>query len=115
MNTAYYTFTSWTDGRLAAGFGGGLDGTRRTSVTEERPRGTRPTGGDNVIDLSAWRAANLSAFEEEPDQAAEELSEPDIPAPRPRKSRRAALAAELISTASVALAALVIIVQVLTF
>ena len=110
MNTAYYTFTSWTDGRLAAGFGGGLDGTRRTSVTEERPRGTRPTGGANVIDLSAWRATNLSAFEEEPDQAAEELSEPDIPAPA-----RAALAAELISTASVALAALVIIVQVLTF
>lgn len=115
MNTAYYTFTSWTDGKLAAGFGGGLDGTRRTAITKERSRGARPTGGDNVIDLSAWRAANLSAFEEEPDRAGEELPEPDIPAPRPWKSQRAALVAELISTASVALVALVVIVQVLTF
>ena len=73
-----------------------------------------------MIDLTAWRAANLEACGEKGtdgtawDDAgtAEELG---MPAPRPRKSRRAAFWAELASTVSVAAAALAIILRVAVF
>ena len=57
MSTVYDT-AAWKDGKLAAGFGGGLDGTRRRNAAEDRPR---PVVRDNVIDLAAWREASLSA------------------------------------------------------
>lgn len=104
MSTVYDT-AAWKDGKLAAGFGGGLDGTRRRNAAEDRPR---PVVRDNVIDLAAWREASLSA-------PGEETAGPETPAPRPRRSQRAALIAELVSTACVALVTLVIILRVLTF
>lgn len=115
MNTVYDRAAAWKDGKLAAGFGGGLDGTRRRDAAEDRPRRARPVGRDNVIDLAAWREASLSAPGEEPDWTGEEMAQPEIPASRPRRSQRAALIAELVSTACVALVTLVIILRVLTF
>ena len=115
MKTAHYTFTTWNAGAMAAGFDGGAAPVRRPT------RRTAP-GTDNVIDLNAWRAANpeLTPREEEQDWAAPTYGEPEeaelsIPAPRPRKSRRAAVLTELISTASVAAAALAIILRVVAF
>lgn len=115
MNTAYYTFTTWNDGAMAAGFDGGA------SMVRQPPRKAAPAG-DNVIDLNAWRAANLATPEEdqeERDWAGEDRGEEEelrlSPAPRPRRSRRAAFLAELASTLSVAAAALVLIVRVLAF
>ena len=107
MSTVYDT-AAWKDGKLAAGFGGGLDGTRRGNAAEDRPSRACPVGRDNVIDLAAWREASLSA-------PGEETAGPETPAPRPRRSQRAALIAELVSTACVALVTLVIILRVLTF
>ena len=111
MNTAYNTLTTWSGGAMAAGFDGTADAGRRSALVRQ---GGRARGGDNVIDLTAWRAANLEACGEESADgtAAEELS---MPAPRPRKSRRAAFWAELASTVSVAAAALAIILRVAVF
>ena len=118
MNTAYYTLTTWSGGAMAAGFGGPAGDIRQTAVVRQSGRAR---GGDNVIDLTAWRAANLEACGEkgtdgtawdDAGTAAEELS---MPAPRPRKSRRAAFWAELASTVSVAAAALAIILRVAVF
>ena len=111
MNTAYNTLTTWSGGAMAAGFGGSAGDICQTAVVRQSGRAR---GGDNVIDLTAWRAANLEACGEESADgtAAEELS---MPAPRPRKSRRAAFWAELASTVSVAAAALAIILRVAVF
>ena len=76
-----------------------------------------------MIDLTAWRAANLAMPEEEPeelewdggDDGGEAEPELLLPAPRLRKSRRAALVAELVSTASVVVVTLAIILRVLAF
>lgn len=117
MNTAYYTLTTWNGGAMAAGFDGAAGCTRQAAMVRQSGR----RGGDNVIDLTAWRAANLETCGGEStdgaawsdDEAAEgELS---VPAPRPRKSRRAAFMAELASTAGVAAAALAIILRVVAF
>ena len=117
MKTACYTFTTWNSGAMAAGFDG--------AALVRQPQRSAAPRTDNVIDLAAWRAANpeLTPREEEQDWAAlpygepEEPEEPElsIPAPRPRKSRRAAVLTELISTASVAAAALAIILRVVAF
>lgn len=117
MNTAYYTLTTWSGGAMAAGFDRAADCARQTAIVRQSGR----RGGDNVIDLTAWRAANLETCPEERmdeaawsgDEAAEgELS---VPAPRPRKSRRAAFLVELASTVSVAAAALAVILRVVAF
>ncbi len=114
MKTACYTFTTWNSGAMAAGFDG-------AALVRQPQRNAAPRA-DNVIDLAAWRAANpeLTHQEEEQDWAAPTYGEPEepelsIPAPRPRKSRRAAVLTELISTASVAAAALAIILRVVAF
>lgn len=116
MKTAHYTFTTY-ESAMASGFGGGA--VHQSALIREPER----KGGDNVIDLTAWRAANLVMPEEEEDGSGwsgeeyEEGAEPElcIPAPRPRKSRRAAILAELASTVSVAAAALAVILRVLAF
>ncbi len=120
MKTVHYTFTTWNESAMASGFDGA--GTaRQAALIREPQRKARTLGGDNVIDLTAWRAANLLEAEEEPleelDWTGEEREEPElyIPAPRPRKSRRAAVAAELAATVSVAAAALAVILWVLAF
>lgn len=122
MNTAYYTFTTWSGGAMAAGFDGGA---RQAAMVRQS---RRAQGGDNVIDLSAWRAANPELCPEEgagqdgwageagwAEEACLEEAELALPAPRPRRSRRAAFAAELASTLSVAAAALAIILRVAVF
>lgn len=114
MNTAYYTFTTWNDSAMASGFDGGA------SLVRQSRRDAAPAA-DNVIDLNAWRAANpeLTAREEADWDAGayESLEEPElsVPAPRPRKSHRAAVLAELASTAGVAAAALAVILRVVAF
>lgn len=111
MKTACYTFTTWNSGAMAAGFDG--------AALVRQPQRSAAPRTDNVIDLAAWRAANpeLTPREEEQDWAALPDGEPElsIPAPRPRKSRRAAVLTELISTAGVAAAALAIILRVVAF
>lgn len=123
MKTVHYTFTTWSDGAMASGFDGTVAGTRRAAAVREPERKVRPLGADNVIDLAAWRAANLDMMEplDDPAWAAEQEDEGmeeagfAVPAPRPRKSRRAALAAELVSTVCVAAVTLAIILRVLAF
>lgn len=120
MNTAYYTFTTWNEGTMAAGFDGAAGGGRQAAMVRQPGGKARALGGDNVIDLTAWRAANLETCGEEgtdgaawsEEEGAEELS---VPAPRPRKSRRAAFMAEMASTVSVAAAALAVILRVVAF
>lgn len=121
MKTAYYTFTTWEGGAMAAGCDGGLGGERRTSLVR-RPAGEScARDRDKVIDLTAWRAANLDGEEAEDragldwDEAGPDWTEEEPPAPRPRRSRRAMVTAELVSTLSVVVVAVAIIVRALTF
>lgn len=122
MKTAHYTFTTWSESAMASGFDG-AGASRQAALIREPERKARTLGGDNVIDLTAWRAANLMMPEEEEDESGwsgeeyEEEAEPElyIPAPRPRKSRRAAFLAELTATVSVAAAALAVILWVVAF
>ena len=125
MKTAYYTFTTWNDGAMAAGFDSAVGGERRTAMVRQTEQRTRVPEEEKVIDLTAWRAANPELVEEEREEPVwdgggsgweregpEELS---APVPRPRRSRRTMLTAELVSTLSVVAAALALIVRVLTF
>lgn len=121
MKTVHYTFTTWNESAMASGFDGAA-AVHQSALIPQRPQKSRTLGGDNVIDLTAWRAANLLEDEEEPleepdwaGEAYEEREEPElyIPAPRPRKSHRAAVAAELIATVSVVAAALAVILGML--
>lgn len=123
MKTAHYTFTTWNESAMASGFGGGAP-VRQAALVREPRRKARTLGGDNVIDLTAWRAAKELEPEEEPLDEADwagaaygESEEPElyIPAPRPRKSRRAAFLAELTATVGVAAAALAVILLVVAF
>lgn len=124
MKTAYYTFTTWDDGAMAAGFDRTVGEPRQAAMIRRTEGRTRALDEDKVIDLAVWRAANLD--QEEPEESAWDGGEgewtaeapeesPAVPAPRPRKSRRAMLTAELVSTLSVVAAALALIVRVLTF
>lgn len=122
MKTAHYTFTTWNERAMASGFDGAGAAGRQGALVREPQRPARPLGRDNVIDLTAWRAANLAMPEEEPEELEwdggdDGEGEPELllPAPRPRKSRRAALVAELVSTASVVVVTLAIILRVLAF
>ena len=117
MKTAYYTFTTWNDGAMAAGFDSGLNKERQSALIRQPVGESRARDGDKVIDLNAWRAVNSDEAEDGPEW---ETVEPDwpggaLPAPRPRKSRRAMLVAELVSTLSVVAVAAAIIVRVLAF
>ena len=126
MKTAHYTFTTWNERAMASGFDGAGAAGRQGALVREPQRPARPVGRDNVIDLTAWRAANLAMPEEEPEELEWDggddggdggEAEPELllPAPRLRKSRRAALVAELVSTASVVVVTLAIILRVLAF
>ncbi|MCI8762289.1 MAG: hypothetical protein HFF28_05570 [Oscillospiraceae bacterium] len=123
MKTAHYTFTTWNERAMASGFDGAGAAGRQGALVREPQRPAPPLGRDNVIDLTAWRAANLAMPEEEPeelewdggDDGGEAEPELLLPAPRLRKSRRAALVAELVSTASVVVVTLAIILRVLAF
>lgn len=118
MKTSYYTFTTWNDGAMAAGFDSSLREGRQTAVSAQT--GGTAQGGGKVIDLTTWRAANLDEALGEPEEldgeyGGDEWEEPELPAPRPRRSRRSMLTAELVSTLSVVAAATALIVRVLTF
>lgn len=125
MKTAYYTFTTWNGGSMAAGFDSAVDGPRQSVMTRQPEGRSDVPGGGKVIDLNAWRAANLDEFPPEPDGPGGESGgpeweagtpdEPYSPAPRVRRSHRAMLTAELISTLCVAAVAVALIVRVLTF
>lgn len=121
MKTAYYTFTTWNDGAMAAGFDSGLSEERQSALVRQTAGKACARDEDKVVDLTAWRAANAEEAEDETGDGLEwEAVEPDwtgdaLPAPRPRKSRRAMLTAELVSTLSVVAVAVAIIVRVLAF
>lgn len=116
MKSAYYTFTAWDEGQLAAGFGGGLDNGRQAVILRQPAQKTRSLGGDNVIDLAAWRAANQEQWDEPGQEYEGAAPELDIPAPRARRSRsRAALYSEFASILAVAGVALALMVRVLAF
>lgn len=121
MKTAYYTFITWEDRTMAAGFDG-TSSTRQTAMVRQPEARPRPAGGDNVVDLSAWRTAEPNRQwadpQDEPDLDGEErdAAEPALPQDRPRRDhRRAMLIAELASTLCVAAVAAVLILRVLTF
>lgn len=112
MKSAYYTFTAWNENQMAAGFGSGLDSGRQAAIIRQPAQNARPTGGDNVIDLAAWRAANQELWDE-PRQEEPEL---EIPAPRMRRSHsRARLYSEFASILAVAGVALALMVRMLVF
>ena len=73
MKTSYYTFTTWNDGAMAAGFDSSLREGRHTAVSAQT--GGTAQGGGKVIDLTTWRAANLDEALGEP----EELDAPQEP------------------------------------
>lgn len=118
MKTAYYTFTTWEDSAMAAGFNGAQPSRQTVMVRQPEERG-RSAGRDNVVDLSAWRAAELDELRAKPQDGPErDEEEPAVvlPAARPRRDhRRAMLTAELVSTLCVAAVTVVLIVRVLTF
>ena len=114
MKTAHYTFTTY-ENAMASGFDGAGTAHQAVLIREPAPK-ARPLGGNNVIDLTAWRAANLELPEEPAEEAwaGGDYEEPglSVPAPRVRKSRRTAFLSELASTACVAAAALAVILRV---
>ena len=67
-----------------------------------------PWDDGKIIDLNAWRAANLDKVRAERDETPEYV-------PRPRRSHPSMSASELVSTLSVVAAALALILRVLTF
>ncbi len=116
MKSAYYTFTTWEQGQLAAGFGGGLDSGRQSVIVRQPAQKARPAGGDNVVDLAAWRAANQELWGEAGQDAyAQEEPAVEVPAPRVRRSRAARAYSELASILAVAGTALALLAWVLLF
>lgn len=123
MKTTYYTLTRWNGGAMAAGFDSAAGGERRQAVVRQPRRRAQAVGGDNVIDLNAWRCANPELCREEAvdgrwywDDGEQEDQEPVLPAPRARRDRRRTMcAAELAATLAVAAAALALMLRVLLF
>lgn len=114
MKSAYYTVTAWDQGQMAAGFGGGLDSGRQSVIVRQPAQRARPVGGDNVVDLSAWRAANQELWDESVQEQPDE-PEVEIPAPRARRSHAARAYSELASILAVAGTALALMAWVLLF
>lgn len=115
MKSAYYTFTTWSDGRQAAGFDGG----QQAAIVRQPVQKARALGGDNVIDLAAWRAANRELWDE-PEEAgweyAMEEAGLEAPAPRVRRShRRVYIDPELVAILSVVGVLAALVVRVLAF
>lgn len=116
MKTAHDTLTTWNDGVMAAGFDSSLCESRQAAIVRRPEEKARVRAEDKVIDLNQWRAANLEELRDwDCGEAAWAEELPAVPAPRPRKSRRAMVIAELVSTLSVVAVAVAIIVRVLTF
>ena len=125
MKTVHYTFITWNNRALAAGFDSGL-GEDHGSALIRRTAGSPDAQREGkVVDLNVWQqAANQDESPEEAEDLLWESGEPvweaelveePLPAPRSRRSERAMLAAELVSTLSVVAAAVALIVRVLTF
>ena len=119
MKSVTYTFTTWDDGRRAAGFDGELNSGRQAVMVRQPEQKTRPLGGDNVVDLAAWRAANQELWEEqaelEPEYAVEETVR-SAPARRVRnRRRRAYVDPELVATLGVIGVLAALIIRVLMF
>lgn len=124
MKTTYYTYTTWEEA-MASGFGGGAAEPRQGTLVREPEQKVRRADTGKVIDLNAWRAANLDQFREEPaDEPDEEewtdetLDEAELvlPAPRPRRHHRRALAAtEPASTLAVVGTTAALMLRVLLF
>lgn len=123
MKTISYTFTTWDDGALAAGFDGAASPSRGVLIRQPEAR-VRRAAEEKVIDLNSWRAANLEQLRAEPEEEqaeplwedGEALPEVEPPAPRQRRNHhRARFAAELASTLAVAGAAAALMLRVLLF
>lgn len=119
MKSVTYTFITWDGGRRAAGFDGELGSGRQAVMVRQSGRQGRTPGGDNVIDLAAWRAANQELWEEqaelEPEYAAEEAEGP-APACRVRnRRRRAHVDPELLAILSVVGVLAALVIRVLAF
>ena len=119
MRSAYYTFTTWSDGRQAAGFDGNPDNGRQSMMVRQSGRQGRTPSGDNVIDLAAWRAANRELWEEQPEPAPEyALEEAERPAPVRRvrsRRRRAYVDPELLAILGVVGVLAALMIRVLMF
>lgn len=122
MKTISYTFTTWDDGALAAGFDGAASPSRGVLIRQPEAR-VRRAAEEKVIDLNSWRAANLEQLRAEPEEEQAEplweeeaLPEVEPPAPRQRRNHhRARFVAELASTLAVAGAAAALMLRVLLF
>ena len=124
MKTSYYTFTTWNEGAMASGFDGAAVETRQCLMVREPEQKGRSLGGDNVIDLTAWRATNpLEQAQDEPecadlDWSEEALEEPELvqePVRRARRNHDVAFAAELAATLSVVAAAVMLMIRIVLF
>ncbi|MDE6260124.1 MAG: hypothetical protein K2M42_04575 [Oscillospiraceae bacterium] len=118
MRSVTYTFTTWDGGQRAAGFDGALGSGRQAVMVRQLGRQGRPVE-DNVIDLTAWRAANQELWEEqselEPEYALEEAERP-TPACRARsRRRRVYIDPELASIVGVVGVLVTLMVRVLAF
>ena len=118
MKSVYYTFTTWNDCEQAAGFDGSVDSGRRAVMVRQPSQDTRVRGGDNVIDLAAWRAANQELWEEQSELEPEytvEAAEPEAPARRVRRRRRAHIDPELFAILGVVGVLAALMIRVLLF
>lgn len=121
MKTTYYTLTTWDDGAMAAGFDSPAGGERHLVMARQPGEQVRRAKEDKVIDLNAWRAANLDLLQKEVDGRDWDGGEPEepelvLPAPRARRDhRRAMCAAELAATLAVAGVAVALMLRVLMF
>ena len=127
MKTDLYMLTT----RDALSMGGGLGkaaGEERQTVWVRQPPEQRPQakrGGNNVIDLAAWKARReLEALEQaegawdeadELEWLPETVEAPAVPARRPRRAHPTLPLRELAATLSVAGAAAALVLHVLAF
>lgn len=127
MKTAYYTLTT----QDALSLGESLErasGEERQTIWIRQPAQTpAPRGGNNVIDLAAWKAAReQEALEEaawqdawcdedEPDWLLETDEAPAAPVRRPRREHPALLRGELAATLSVIGATAALVLRFLAF
>ncbi|MDE6282000.1 MAG: hypothetical protein K2M15_09520 [Oscillospiraceae bacterium] len=119
MKSVTYTFITWNGGQRAAGFDGALDSGRQVVMVRQSGRQGRTPGGNNVIDLTAWRAATQELWEEqselEPEYNLEEAG-PETPVRRARSRRwRAHVDPELLAILSVVGVLAALVVRVLAF
>lgn len=117
MKSVTYTFITWEDGRRAAGFDGELNGGRRAVMVRRPGKEARSLGGDNVIDLAAWRGASQELWEERPEQeyAVEEAERPARVRRARVRRRRVRIDPELASIVGVVGVLAALMIRVLVF